>query len=169
MTVWRPSQSIKVKALGLHWRAGRLLAAEVEDDKGRIKGVRPLGGTVEFGETWQQTLIREFREELDVDVKIDGVPLVLENIFRHEGMVGHEILFVAPVLFPEGAFAEATMIQFREDNGVLCTARWFSLKSLRLHGIPLFPEGLAEALSSGVRGDKGGKSETASSRPFNMN
>jgi hypothetical protein len=28
---------IKVKALGLHWRDGRLLAAEVRDEHGRAK------------------------------------------------------------------------------------------------------------------------------------
>lgn len=146
MSIWRPSQAIKVKALGLHWRAAKLLAAEVADDSGCLKGVRPLGGTVEFGEPWQQTLLREFREELDVEVRIDGAPIVLENIFHHEGMLGHEVLFIAPVRFPDGAFAEETVIQFREDNGVLCTARWFDLGWLAEQGIPLFPKGLLEAL-----------------------
>lgn len=149
MTVWRPSQTIKVKALGLHWRAGQLLAAEVEDDQGLIKGVRPLGGTVEFGENWQQCLVREFREELKIDVRIEGAPLVLENIYRHEGMVGHEILFIAPVVFPDGAFAEANEIQFYEDNGVPCIARWFGMDELQERGIPLFPMGLRKALETG--------------------
>ena len=142
MTVWRPLQAIKVKALGLHWRAGRLLAAEVEDDQGPIKGVRPLGGTVKFGAIWQQCLVREFREELKVDVRIDGAPLVLKNIYSHVGMVGHEILFIAPVLFPDWAFAEASKIQFYEDNGDCCTARWFDLDELQERGIPLFPKRL---------------------------
>ncbi len=64
MTKWRPAQHGKVKALGLHWRDGKLLAAEVFDDQGRLKGVRPLGGGIEFGEHWQAALIREFKEEL---------------------------------------------------------------------------------------------------------
>lgn len=51
MNIWRPPSRIRVKALGLHWLNGRLLAAEVYDDAGRIKGVRSLGGGVEFGET----------------------------------------------------------------------------------------------------------------------
>ena len=63
MTPWRPSSTIRVKALGLHWRDGRLLASEVNRDDGTLKGVRPLGGTVEFGETWQDALIREYQED----------------------------------------------------------------------------------------------------------
>ena len=39
MTTWRPHPHIRVVAIGLHWRDGRLLAAEVRDDAGRIKGV----------------------------------------------------------------------------------------------------------------------------------
>ena len=48
-----PLAHIRVVAIGLHWRDGRLLAAEVRDDAGGIKGVRPLGGEVAFGEGWR--------------------------------------------------------------------------------------------------------------------
>lgn len=75
MTTWRPPSHIRVKALGLHWRAGKLLAAEVRTDSGRIKGVRPLGGSVEFGETAKEAVIREFKEELGVDVSVRAGPV----------------------------------------------------------------------------------------------
>ena len=41
MTVWRPRQAIQVKALGLVWKAGKLLAGEIYSDDGSVKGVRP--------------------------------------------------------------------------------------------------------------------------------
>ena len=72
MNVWRPAPAIRVKALGLHWRDGRLLAFEVHDDAGRVTGVRPLGGSIEFGETAEAALRREFREELGIDVVVAG-------------------------------------------------------------------------------------------------
>ena len=97
MTVWRPAPQIRLKALGLHWRGNRLLAAEVLDDAGRVKGVRPLGGSVEFGETTEAAVIREFQEELGITVETIGPPLLLENIFTHEGSVGHEILAIYDV------------------------------------------------------------------------
>lgn len=87
----------------LHWRDGRLLASEVNRDDGTLKGVRPLEGTVEFGETWQDALIREFQEEIGVRIELIGDPIVLENIYFHHASMGHEILFISDVLFPEGA------------------------------------------------------------------
>ena len=147
MTKWRPPSHIRVVALGLHWRAGRLLAAEVRDDTGRIKGVRPLGGEIEFGESWRTALLREFNEELGIDIIIIGEPLMMENIFVHEGSTGHEVMFITEVAFPDGAFAGQDRIDFREDNGEEIVARWFDLGDLDVDGGPsLYPTGLKELL-----------------------
>ena len=147
MTVWRPPSGIRVKALGLHWRNDALLVMDVLDDTGNLKGVRPLGGTVEFGETWQVTLVREFKEELDIDVQITGAPMVFENIFTHEGSVGHEVLFLADVAFPKGAFEGQKELIFAEDSGELCRASWWTLDDLKAQNIPLYPDGLMDALA----------------------
>ncbi|PIS99360.1 DNA mismatch repair protein MutT [Bradyrhizobium nitroreducens] len=147
MTTWRPHPHIRVVAIGLQWRDGRLLAAEVRDDTGRIKGVRPLGGEIEFGESWRAALVREFNEELGIDVTITSEPVVLENIFVHEGSTGHEVVFVAEVAFPEGAFAGRDRIDFCEDNGEQIVARWFDLADLDVDGGPsLYPTGLKALL-----------------------
>ena len=57
MSIWGPQQNILVKARGLVWRDGLLLASEIYLDDGSIKGVRPLGGRLEFGETWRDALV----------------------------------------------------------------------------------------------------------------
>ncbi|MCF4115786.1 NUDIX domain-containing protein, partial [Rhodovulum sulfidophilum] len=62
--------------------------------------MRPLGGTVEFGETAQTAVIREFQEELGITVKIVGSPTFIENIYVHEGSLGHEMLAIFDVTFP---------------------------------------------------------------------
>ena len=147
MTPWRPSSTIRVKALGLHWRDGRLLASEVNRDDGTLKGVRPLGGTVEFGETWQDALIREFREEIGVRIELIGDPIVLENIYSHHGSMGHEILFISDVLFPEGAYETDDVIEYQEDKFDTCIARWFDPFTLSDRGIALYPDGLLSRLS----------------------
>lgn len=147
MTIWRPAQNIRFKALGLHWRGDSLLAAEVPDDTGHVKGVRPLGGTVEFGETAEAALIREFQEELGLRIDILGPPVFMENLYTHEGSVGHEVLALFDVGFPEGAYTGATRISFQEDNGTTCWAEWFDLASLDVDGGPeLFPSGLKDVL-----------------------
>ncbi|MBY6004934.1 NUDIX domain-containing protein [Salipiger bermudensis] len=143
MTTWRPASFIRFKALGLHWRGNRLLAAEVLDDAGRVKGVRPLGGTVDFGETADAAVVREFQEELGITVKTLGPPVFMENIYTHEGSVGHEILAIFDVAFPPDAFVDKTRIEFNEDNGATCFAEWFALDMLDMPGRPqLYPEGL---------------------------
>ena len=147
MTLWRPASNIRFKALGLHWRGDRLLATEVPDDAGRIKGVRPLGGTVEFGETAEAAVIREFQEELDIRISVLGAPVFMENIYTHEGSVGHEVLAIFDVAFPDGAFDGQSRISFQEDNGMTCWAEWFALDDLdQGDGPALYPSGLKQHL-----------------------
>lgn len=146
MTLWRPPSQIRVVALGLHWREDALLVAEVPDDDGSLKGLRPLGGGVDFGETWAQALRREFREELAVGIEITSPPLVMENLFEHRGAPGHEIVFTADVRFEDGAFAGVVEIAFEEHDGTPCRARWVPLGALDGAGPPLFPAGLKARL-----------------------
>lgn len=150
MTAWRPAPAIRFKALGLHWRAGRLLVAEVPDDAGAVKGMRPLGGTVEFGETAEAAVIREFSEELGIAVEPLGPPFFMENIYVHEGAAGHEILAIFELAFPPGVFANETRIAFAEADGTPCVAEWVALDALDAPGGPrLYPEGLKARLRRG--------------------
>lgn len=147
MNIWRPEQGILVKALGLVWRDGRLLASEITNDDGKLKGVRPLGGRLEFGETWRAALIREFSEELGLTVQVKGPPMVLESIYSHEGAKGHEVLFLAEVVLPPDAYPGDGPIEYLEDNGQTCTARWFDLRDLDCGGPELYPSGLKTLLT----------------------
>ena len=149
MTVWRPQPLIRVKSIGLAWHDNRLLAAEVLDDCGRLKGVRPLGGAVEFGESWTTALVREFEEELGLTVAVTGEPIVLENIYIHEGATGHEVVFAADVWLPPETIQGKETITFAEDDGTACTARWFDPAQLdRPNGPALYPNGLSAHLNA---------------------
>ncbi|MEH7837910.1 NUDIX domain-containing protein [Rhizobium laguerreae] len=147
MTVWRPSQQIRVKVIGLAWRKDQLLAAEVEDDSGRIKGVRPLGGAIEFGESREEALHREFREELETDIRIVGPWHLLENIYEHQGAIGHEYIFAADIELADASLYQREEIRYSELDETAATARWFGRDSLRDAGIDLCPTGLDRLLS----------------------
>ncbi len=149
MTAISKSSVIRVKALGLLWRGPRLLAFEVYDDEGRLKGVRPLGGSVEFGETAQDAVVREFKEEIDTEVSVLAAPMVLENVFVHEGQSRHEILFVFDLDVSPRAFEGRDRIHFQEDDGTSMVAAWYDLRELDTDGKPeLYPKGLKSRLLS---------------------
>ena len=148
MTVWRPPQTIRVKVLGLAWRANRLLLSEVEDDAGRVKGLRALGGGVEFGETREEALRREFQEELGCDASIESPWHGVESLFVHEGAVGHEYVFLASVRLHDPRLYRMESVAFEEADGSAWRAGWFDPTNLPA-GVDLYPAGLLPLLQRG--------------------
>lgn len=116
MSVWRPRQSIRPVAIGLLRDGDRLLVAEVPNDDGSVKGWRPLGGGVEFGETAEVALRREFREELGVEIEIDGPPTIFENLYEHADHIGHEIIFAFPIRVAHPAVTAERRFQIRDND-----------------------------------------------------
>ncbi|MGS4884907.1 NUDIX hydrolase [Roseibium sp. MB-4] len=152
MTIWRPANFITVKALALIWQVDALLLTEIYDDHGNVKGMRPLGGTVEFGEAWRDTLQREFLEELGARISLGTDHFVLENIYEHYGQTGHEIVFLCHAHFSDGRFYRQDAIPFLEHDETECIARWMSVAELKAKQIELYPEGLMERLTQPVAG-----------------
>lgn len=148
MTVWTPSPAVTVKVVGLAWRGDELLVAEVEDSSSRIKGLRPLGGKIEFGETREEALQREFTEELGCPVSLAGPWHAFENIYQHEGATGHEFIFASNVVLGDDRLYQRERIPFREDEGMLCHAVWQSPRGLA-PGVELYPTGLLPLIATG--------------------
>ena len=147
---WRPPARIRVKTFGLHWKGDALLAAVVTHDDGTPVGVRPLGGSVNFGEPWTEALRREFREEIHVELSRIGPPRVIENIFEHEGMTGHEVAFVADVEFADSAFVARSSLEFTESDGTTHQARWYPMTEIRSGQRRLLPTALEAAMLGSV-------------------
>ena len=141
MAVWRPPPEIKVKVIGLVWRGDEMLLVEVEDDHRRVKGLRPLGGSVEFGETREAALQREFAEELGCGVAVTSLWHGFENIYVHEGELGHEFVFAANVQLDDRQLYRQDTIEFTEANLTACKAGWFTPTHLP-EGVDLYPTGL---------------------------
>ncbi len=86
-------KKLTVKAFLLVKHNGKLLAHRVISSP-KLRLIRPPGGHVEYGEESSDTIRREMREELKTGIKNLRLLGVLENIFRAEGKLYHEVDFV---------------------------------------------------------------------------
>lgn len=136
---------IKVKAFGLIRRDAEILVeAVIENDV--IKGYRPLGGTVEFGELSQDTLVREFQEELAADIIVGDLFCVAEEVFEYNGMPGHEQAFIYEASFVDQAlYLQDEITGIDTVNGVTVKAIWINPETLS-DETPLFPSDLRAEL-----------------------
>ena len=110
--------------------------------------LRPVGGEVEFGESSRDALIREGREELELELR--GVALlgVLENVFSYDGEPGHEVVFVYDAVFADATVYAEDELPLNEEvwDGA---ARWIDLDALPTE--PIYPEGLLELLGEAAQ------------------
>jgi 8-oxo-dGTP pyrophosphatase MutT (NUDIX family) len=84
---------IRILALAVLQRQdGRILLEKGKDTVKNEVFYRPMGGGVEFGERGEETLIREFYEEIGKSIGIEGFLGTVENIFEWQGKPGHQII-----------------------------------------------------------------------------
>ena len=144
---WMPPKHIRPIALGLLRHEDALRVMRVVDAAGKLIGLRPPGGGVEFGERASEALQREFREDCDVSIEILGSPDVFENLYRFNGAPGHEICFVFPIASPELRAKTLNPYLVREDNGLQAIAEWVAVRRLLSGEFALFPPGLLGCLT----------------------
>ncbi|TCP55660.1 ribosomal protein L11 methyltransferase [Tumebacillus sp. BK434] len=134
-------------ALGIVEQQGKILVEKIVGKHMYGEGVyyRPPGGGIEFGEHSEQAVVRELREELGVEVTPAEFLGFLENIFRVEGSMGHEIVALYRV-----RLADET--QYEQDVFVLTDgdsqneAVWVPLADFASGDKLLMPSGLLERI-----------------------
>ena len=134
---------IRVLAISVFQHEGRILVARGYDSTKSEYFLRPIGGEVEFGESSRDALIREVREELDLELRGAALLGVLENVFSYDGEPGHEVVFVYDAAFADATVYARDELPLNEEvwDGA---ARWIDLDALPRE--PIYPEGLLELL-----------------------
>jgi 8-oxo-dGTP pyrophosphatase MutT (NUDIX family) len=105
------------------------------------------GGRAEFGETAEQTLKQEMREEIGTEVEVVRLLWLVENFFIYAGKNYHEIalyfLMRLPTTCPylSGSFPG-------EEGGVSLTFQWFPRQPEVLSSLPLLPSFLQTAIQN---------------------
>lgn len=141
----------RANTLGIIVKDNYILLEEQEGthSKGIGSYYRPIGGTIEFGERSNETLVREFTEELGVDVVVKGYISCIENIFKIDEVVGHEITQIYLVDFKDRNLYQQEYFKVSEGNKVTY-AKWISKEEIFSGKKVLYPNGLTELLKKEI-------------------
>lgn len=139
--------SIRVKVIGVARKEDKILAGLYEHPSTGFKFYCPIGGGMELGERSEETLHREFNEEIKAKLSFQKLLGVLENHFELEGRVGHEIVYVYQVEFKDKSLYAKSSIAAIEDNGYEFEAHWIPVQSSKRETV-LYPNGLEDLLTS---------------------
>ncbi len=107
------------------------------------------GGRVEAGEEASRTIIREFREELNLGVTCNALCGVCKNFFDSDGEPHHELGLYFSVSLPARSEIRNTgQLHMGVEGGRRLEFKWFSL--LELPEIDFRPVTLRDSLASGT-------------------
>jgi ADP-ribose pyrophosphatase YjhB (NUDIX family) len=97
---------------------------------------RLIGGSVELGESHRDAMVREVHEELGASVRELTFLDAVENIFRIDGVLGHEVVFLyAGRLDPPPPLSDASLT---EIDGTVVPVVWRPVDDER-ESVPLYP------------------------------
>lgn len=130
-----------VKSLCLIRHRQRLLLAEGQDPISQQTYLRPIGGSLNFGESAEQAAKREVLEEIGVEVCTLSLLGIIENHFSFNHQPGHEIVFIYQAELVDTSLYQQSVWQGQESDGHGFIARWFDLQQLASQQMPVYPAG----------------------------
>ena len=139
---------IRPIALCVFLNNNRILVNEGYDPVKQQTFYRSLGGGIEFGEKAEDTVRRELKEELNVEVGEVRYLGTLENIFVFNGTPSHEIVMIYDGALVNSGLYEQAVIVGEEANGEVIRAEWKSLDEFGEGRSILYPTGLLEMLQA---------------------
>ncbi len=132
---------IRVLALVLIRDGERIFVSEGYDSLKKQTYYRALGGGVDFGETSQAALKREFQEEIQADLTNINYLGCIESIFICNGKQGHEIIQLYECDFVDSKFYQIESLIFSESKKHQHKALWVDIADFKSGKLSLVPEG----------------------------
>lgn len=106
------------------------------------------GGRVNPGESAQQALAREFKEELSTSVEVGALCSTGENFFDDRGEAFHELGLYFAVRLPTGSpLADKSRTHIGQEGHKALEFRWFALSDLP--SLDFHPRALRSSLCTG--------------------
>ncbi|MUK89295.1 NUDIX domain-containing protein [Ornithinibacillus sp. L9] len=137
----------RANTLGIITKDNYILLEEKEGKHAKGEGLyyRPIGGTIELGERSDETLIREFNEELGIEILITRYISCIENIFMIDKNIGHEITQIYLTEFKDESLYHKEVFAITEGNRTT-KAKWILKEELFSGEKVLYPNGLTKLL-----------------------
>ncbi len=130
-------QVIRPVVLGIAKRDNKILVSEGYDKVKDQTFYRCLGGGIEFFETSQDALRREFKEEIGLDIEIEDYCGISENIFTFQGKRGHELVLLYNIKIKEEDYKD--IYPMIDDDGE-AEAIWMDIDDFKNRKKILYPE-----------------------------
>jgi 8-oxo-dGTP pyrophosphatase MutT (NUDIX family) len=138
-----PDWIFSYRVAGVCLRNGRVLLQQAGADP----GFAFPGGHVALGETNEQTLVREFKEEINADITVGPLRWVAENFFPwgdkpcHQICLYYDIVLSGDVLAGDGPFPAREQLEGRDFT---VEFSWVPLSALQK--VTLYPPQCAALL-----------------------
>lgn len=137
----------RANTLGLIFRGNYILLEEQIGIHSQGSGVyyRPVGGTIELGERSEDTLVREYKEEIGAEIEIIKYIDCIENIYKIANKIGHEITLLYTVKFKNEELYKHEAFTVTEGDKITI-AKWISLDDIFDQRKIVYPIGLDELI-----------------------
>ena len=143
-------ERIRPLTIGVPRREHKIFVSELYDPSDDKQFYRPIGGGIEFGEYSTDALVREFQEELDIEVEVSDYLGTIENVFTFDDSPGHEVVLVYEIAVPDVLY-DTPYLEGYDDGGVTYTAEWKPLSVFEQGNVPLYPTGVLTLLTEDTK------------------
>jgi 8-oxo-dGTP pyrophosphatase MutT (NUDIX family) len=127
---------------------GALLVEHGFDHVAGDRFYRAIGGECEPGEDSSAAVIREWREEFALSIRVTRTLGTLDNRFVYEGRAGHEHVTVFEVEAQDPAVYALARLERYDPEGLPHIATWLLPAALGADAPPLYPDGVLRLLQT---------------------
>lgn len=130
-------KEIRPVVLGIARNNNKILVSQGYDKITGQTFYRCLGGGIEFLETSEEALKREYKEELGIDIDVQEFCGIAENIFVFEGKGAHELILFYNIKIKDNDFKEEYCVLEEETQ---TEAFWIDIEEFKNNNKILYPK-----------------------------